>query len=118
MEKEYASDEDEEEEEIDSDEAPDLITSREDFNSIMDDFLENYEILGGKMRPTLAGDSVTDKLGTIRQSLREIGYEVNGQIDDEKDAEDLFKDYVEDKGDRWDCETILSERYVHYSVTF
>lgn len=89
--------------------APDLITSREDFNSIMDDFLENYEILGGKMKPTLPGESVTDKLGTIRQSLREIGYEVNDQIEDEKDVEDAFEDFVEERGDRWDCETILSE---------
>jgi len=74
----------------------------------MDDFLENYEILGGKMKPTLAGESVTDKLGTIRQSLREIGYEVNDQIQDEKDVGDDFEDFVQERGDRWDCETILS----------
>ena len=53
------------------DEAPPLLTSREDFNAIMDDFLENYEILGGKMRPVLEGATGADKLATFRRALRE-----------------------------------------------
>ncbi|EJD03733.1 Low temperature viability protein [Fomitiporia mediterranea MF3/22] len=107
IEKEYESDEDELSE--DSDEAPELLTSREDFNAIMDDFLDNYEILGGKMRPVLPGETVTDKLGTIRQSLKEIGYDAHAQLEeDEDESDEAYRELVEEKGERWDCETILS----------
>ncbi|KAI5124132.1 hypothetical protein M0805_000943 [Coniferiporia weirii] len=108
IEKEYASDE-EDELSDDSDEAPELITSREDFNAIMDDFLDNYEILGGKMRHVLPGGTTAGKLGTIRQSLKEIGYDAHEQlVEDEEDNDGAFEDYTEEKGERWDCETILS----------
>ena len=109
IEREYNSDGDEDETADDSDsEAPELLTSREDFDAIMDDFLDNYEVLGGKMRPVLPGESVADKLGTIRQSLREIGYDPHAYLADNVDDDDAeFDEYVEEKGDRWDCETIL-----------
>ncbi|KAH8119968.1 Low temperature viability protein [Phellopilus nigrolimitatus] len=110
VEKEYESEEEEEELSDDEDGAPELITSREDFNDIMDDFLDNYEILGGKMRHVLPGETVTDKLGTIRRSLKEIGYDAHGQLEEGADGEDDdgFERLEEAKGDRWDCETILS----------
>lgn len=61
------------------------------------------------MKPVLPGESTSEKLGTIRQSLREIGYEVQDHLDDSKSAGgDAFEDLVEEKGERWDCETILS----------
>ncbi|THH04972.1 hypothetical protein EW145_g5137 [Phellinidium pouzarii] len=110
VEKEYASNDEEEELSDDSDEASELITSREDFNTIMNDFLDNYEILGGKMRPVLAGETVADKLGTIRQSLKEIGYDAHEQLlqEDDEENDDMFETYVEEKAARWDCETVLS----------
>lgn len=76
----------------------------------MDDFLDNYEILGGKMRHVLPGETVTEKLGTIRQSLREIGYDAKEQLaeDEDEGSDDAFDNLVEEKADRWDCETILS----------
>ncbi|KAL5534023.1 hypothetical protein ACEPAG_483 [Sanghuangporus baumii] len=109
VEREYESDEDEETSD-DSDEAPELITSREDFNAIMDDFLDNYEILGGKMRPVLPGETVVEKLGTIRQSLKEIGYDAHALLREEEDVsdDDAFENIVEEKKEQWDCETILS----------
>lgn len=108
----YESDE-EEETSDDSDEAPELITMREDFNAIMDDFLENYEVIGGKMRPVLPGENVAGKLGTIRQSLRDIGYDAHASLrEEEHDSDnDDFDELAEEKKDRWDCETILSEYY-------
>lgn len=63
------------------------------------------------MRPVLAGETVADKLGTIRQSLREIGYDPHAYLVDDGNDDDggALDDYVEEeKGDRWDCETILS----------
>ncbi|KAL5535729.1 LTV1 [Sanghuangporus sanghuang] len=109
VEKEYESDEDQGTSD-DSDEAPELITSREDFNAIMDDFLDNYEILGGKMRPVLRGETVVEKLGTIRQSLKETGYNAHAQLGEDEGIsnDDAFENIVEEKKEQWDCETILS----------
>jgi protein LTV1 len=104
---------DEEEEEVDDDgdddEAPPLITTRDDFENIMDDFLDKYEILGGKMRQILPGSTNVDKLGTIRHALTEDGPVVYDE-DESDEANDVVEDLMveEDKHDRWDCETILS----------
>ncbi|GLB35737.1 putative low temperature viability protein [Lyophyllum shimeji] len=92
------------------DEAPELITSREDFESMMDEFLNDYEILGRKMKLKLDGESGVDKLDTMRRAmgqddrvrLREPG---EGEEDDD---EILMPLDVDDKQDRWDCETILT----------
>ena len=52
MAKEYGDedDEDEEDEEDDIDEVPDLILSRPDFEDMMDEFLNDFELLGRKKR--------------------------------------------------------------------
>ena len=105
MEKTYDSDEDEEQSE-DDDEAPELITSREDFNDMMNEFLDNYEIIGGKMRPVLAGGTAVEKLDTIRRALGQAKIrdgEDSGQEDDI-----LMPVDVDEVKDTWDCETILS----------
>ena len=89
----------------DLDEAPDLIASRADFEDMMDEFLEKYEVIAGKMRPTLPG-SATEKLDTVRKALGEAKIR-----DDESESEDgdfLMPLDVDEKKDRWDCETILS----------
>ncbi|KZT04072.1 uncharacterized protein LAESUDRAFT_738030 [Laetiporus sulphureus 93-53] len=90
IQREYNSEENEETHTLfdDSDEASELITSREDFDAMMNEFLENYEIFGGKM-----------SLGGVR--LRE---------ENEEDEEDdiLMPHDIDEKKDQWDCETILS----------
>ena len=101
------------------DSAPELITSRDDFNAIMDDFLDNFEVFGGKMHGVLQGDTPADKLGTLREGLRdEDGLpikidqdkEVSDDEDDENfDLEKYFGKGEKDDEDKWDCETILSE---------
>lgn len=53
----YEDDSEEEEDEEPAD-LDDLDAGRQDqFNNIMDEFLNKYEILGGKVAPVLGGDS-------------------------------------------------------------
>ena len=87
--------------------APELITSREDFDSMMDEFLNEYELVGGKMRPVLEGERAVDKLDTIRKALGEV--KIRDLSYDETDDGDILMPLdIDDKKDRWDCETILS----------
>ena len=124
MEKEYGSGEEgEEEEEVEeendfsselSDEAPELITSREDFEAMMDDFMDNYELLGRKLKPVLPGDSGPEKLDTLRRAMGQDERVRIKSADDDDDEElddaHIFAAYhATEKEDRWDCETILSE---------
>lgn len=82
----------------------------------MDDFLENYEVTGGKLRAVLPGETVTDKLGTIRQSFGDP-HAVLALADDADDDDiDAYDEFVEEKADRWDCETILST-YGEFSLS-
>lgn len=75
----------------------------------MDDFLNNYELLGRKMKPVLPGDNGLDKLNTLRRALGQDG-RVRINEDDGSDEEKIAMMYEEeDKKDRWDCETILSK---------
>ncbi|KAG0707564.1 Low temperature viability protein-domain-containing protein [Suillus ampliporus] len=121
MENEYGSGEGEEvEEENDdlsselSDEAPELITSREDFEAMMDDFMDNYELLGRKLKPVLPGDSGPEKLNTLRRAMGQderVRIKSADDDDDEEELDDerLFAGYnVTEKEDRWDCETVLT----------
>ncbi|KAG2076802.1 cytoplasmic protein [Suillus decipiens] len=119
MEKEYGSGEGEEvEEENDdlsselSDEAPELVTSREDFEAMMDDFMDNYELLGRKLKPVLPGDSGTEKLNTLRQAMgQDERVRIRSADDDEDEVDDdrLFAGYnAAEKEDTWDCETVLT----------
>lgn len=112
--REYNED-DKEEEDIHShdgedsdDEAPELITSRDDFNSMVNTFLNNFEILGRKMKPKMEGESGLDKLDVYRRTMGqdERNRIADADTDDEVDIDQLFPD--KDNKDRWDCETILS----------
>ncbi|PIL31520.1 hypothetical protein GSI_06222 [Ganoderma sinense ZZ0214-1] len=108
IQREYDSSEEEEEETSfdDLDEAPDLIASREDFESMMDEFLEKYEVIAGKMRPALPG-TATEKLATIRRALGEA--KIRDAEESDSEAEDVLMPLdVDEKKDRWDCETILT----------
>ena len=85
----------------------------------MDDFLDNYEIVGKKMQPKLEGDSGKQKLDTLREALL-----ATTLSDDEDDNEsvatvtprkhkdkaeyvDLFERPVA-KRETWDCQSVLS----------
>ena len=99
--------------------------SREDFDAILDDFLDNYEIVGKRLRPALGGTGLTgpEKLRVLRAAvdgdegqerennrkrvmeIERLGRGVRAFEDDEQeDVKDLEK-----HGDQWDVETILSE---------
>ncbi|KAG7452177.1 LTV-domain-containing protein [Guyanagaster necrorhizus] len=112
--KEYNEDEDEDDrasmpDDSESDEAPELITARDDFSSMMDEFLNDYEILGRKMKPKLEGDSGVEKLETLRRAMgQDQRVKESYSDDDDTPEEDLFLELEEDKKDRWDCETILT----------
>ncbi|KAI0334483.1 LTV-domain-containing protein [Cubamyces sp. BRFM 1775] len=110
IQREYEDSDEEEEEETsldDLDEAPDLIASREDFESMMDEFLEKYEVISGKMRPVLPG-TATEKLDTIRKALGEAKIRDDAEESEPDDDDILMPLDIDDKKDRWDCETILT----------
>ena len=72
---------------------------------MMNEFLENYEILGGKMRPVLAGDTPLEKLDTIRKALGEV--KIRDDEDNRSDEDMLMPVDIDEEKERWDCETIL-----------
>ncbi|KAF8807956.1 LTV-domain-containing protein [Phlegmacium glaucopus] len=94
----------------DSDEAPELITSREDFDSMVNEFLNDFEIVGRKMKPKLEGESGLEKLDVLRRAMgQDERVRISNDGDEEvDDNDDLSSSDEEDKKDRWDCETILS----------
>ena len=111
--KNYNEDEEEDEEDdppSEDDEAPELITSRDDFDSMINTFLNDYEILGRKLKPKLEGETGVDKLNIIRQTMGqdERVRSTNTDNDDEND-DDLFPSEDEEDKHKWDCETILSK---------
>ncbi|TFK77525.1 Low temperature viability protein [Pluteus cervinus] len=109
--KNYHEDEDEEpehEDAEDSDEAPELITSREDFNSMVNEFLNDFEVLGRKLKPKLEGETGADKLETIRRALGQDERVRVASADPEDDQDILVPKDIDEEKDRWDCETILS----------
>lgn len=48
------------------------MTSREDFDSILDEFLDKYEVIGGKVKQKLEGDTPIDKLNTMRLAMADL----------------------------------------------
>ena len=116
----YNEDEDEDDfnshHDNDSDEAPELlITSREDFNSMVNEFLNDFEIVARKMKPKLEGESGPEKLDVLRRAMgQDERVRISNDGDEEDDNDDLFLSDEEDKKDRWDCETILCE-FFHQS---
>ncbi|KAI0830773.1 LTV-domain-containing protein [Trametes gibbosa] len=91
----------------DLDKAPDLLASREDFESMMDEFLEKFEVVAGKMRPVLPG-TATEKLDAVRKGLGQATMRDNAGRSDSEDDDMLMPLDLDDKKDRWDCETILT----------
>lgn len=104
--------------------APPLV-SRDDFDAIMDDFLDNYEVVGNKYRQALGGTQLSgpEKLKVLRAAVESeedgIGKEENrkrileiermgrGVRAPRERMERVGRE--EDEGEKWDVETILSE---------
>ncbi|EIW71508.1 hypothetical protein TREMEDRAFT_27740 [Tremella mesenterica DSM 1558] len=98
--------------------------TRDDFEAIMDDFLDNYEILGSHMRPSLGSTSLTgpEKLRVLRNAIDSdegVGKEENRRrimelerITREYQKEDRDKlpmrEIVGKDRDQWDAQTIIS----------
>ncbi|KAI7868455.1 hypothetical protein BDF14DRAFT_1793395 [Spinellus fusiger] len=108
IEEEYMNDDDEEEDEFGEE--------RADFDDILDDFLDKYEVVGKKMQFKLDGDT-SEQLATIRQALTVTHLsEHNESIltakvkEPKKDTngENLWSRPVQRERAAWDCQSVLS----------
>jgi protein LTV1 len=113
MGKQYHEEDEESSPSDEDDGTPELITSREDFSTMVDEFLNDYEILGNKMKLKLEGNSGAEKLETLRYALSQ-GDRVHVNAYENAEAQDLEDIETSEKGDRWDCETILSLLLISY----
>ncbi|CAO3641707.1 unnamed protein product [Cunninghamella blakesleeana] len=114
IEEEYMNDDDEEEErEFDGD----ISKERADFEAILDDFLDNYEVVGNKIAPKLEGENSVQKLDTIRKTLDRIHIKEEVEDEDEEKAKkQRSKSNLDDPWARpeqrkkatWDCQSVLS----------
>ncbi|KAI8364009.1 Low temperature viability protein-domain-containing protein [Choanephora cucurbitarum] len=108
IEEEYAEDDDDEEDVYNSD--GELKEERADFEAILDDFLDKYEIVGRKMQPKMDGESSAAKLDTVRQGL------VKPEVVPELERVRLTQAVLEPKLERpvqkqretWDVQTVIS----------
>ena len=77
----------------------------------MDDFLQNYEVSGGKMKPSLPG-SGPEKLQSLRLAMGR-GERVTVEDSDQEGKDDDIYAVIEDneKPERWDVETVLSKSH-------
>ncbi|KAJ9123335.1 hypothetical protein QFC22_001534 [Naganishia vaughanmartiniae] len=105
--------------------------TREDMEEIMDEFLDEFEIVGNKMLPKVRGETPAENLDIMRKALMGLDLEGSGPADsgtpaaeaeyirkrflrereeDEDEEQDKMPvlSIVGDKKDRWDAETILS----------
>lgn len=109
-------------------EVPNLQTRREDFGSLLEEFLAKNEIAAGRLLPVLPGSSGTEKLGTLRRAMtgetrvnslevpevtmKQAVVSLQGiSSNDEESDEDIPIPAIVGIGttkDRWDVETILS----------
>ena len=80
----------------------------------MNEFMDEYEILGGKMKPRLEGDTNIEKLDTIRKALGPVTIR---EYDEKDDGDIPVPVDIDDVKDKWDCETILSTFYLTQSTT-
>jgi protein LTV1 len=92
----------------------------------MDDFLENYEVVGRKYRPALGGVGLTgaEKLAVLRSAV-EVGDDGLGKEENRRRILEIERlgrgrgiieerekvSREEKEGDKWDVETILSESH-------
>ncbi|KIM32938.1 hypothetical protein M408DRAFT_313205, partial [Serendipita vermifera MAFF 305830] len=118
FEEEYASDNDDDmEDDADSHSttsAPELIATRDDFDAVMDEFLAQEQV--GKKLQQKIGDTPMDRLNTVRRALvestsekeeRERREALLDRLDEGETPIPMPVD-VDEKKERWDCETILT----------
>jgi protein LTV1 len=103
-----------------------LQVTRDDFDAIMDDFLENYEVVGNRMRESLGGTALSgpEKLKVLRSALEQgdeglskeenrrriLALEKLNRGPLKEDKERIPRAKIEPaKEDKWDVETILCE---------
>ncbi len=78
----------------------------------MDDFLHNYEVSGGKMKPSLPG-SGPEKLQSLRLAMGRGGRMTVQDSDQEGKDDDIYAMIENERPQRWDVETVLSKS--HYT---
>jgi protein LTV1 len=95
--------------------------SREDFDAILDDFLENYEVVGRRLRPALGGTGLTgpEKLQVLRSAVegdgddrdanRQLVLEIERLGRGQKAPKDKKERVKVEQEEKWDVETILSQ---------
>lgn len=102
----------EEEEELDYDNVEQL--TRDDFNNIMDEFLDKHEVVQGKMRPTLGNRDTTpnEKLEMIRKGLGDIHIADNDEEVGTPASENPFLNpsIIGADREKWDVETIQTTK--------
>lgn len=103
-----------------------LQVTRDDFDAIMDDFLENYEVVGNRMRESLGGTALSgpEKLKVLRSALEQgeegltqeenrrriLALEKLNRGPVKEDKERIPRSKIEPaKEEKWDVETILCE---------
>ncbi|KAJ2872675.1 Protein ltv1 [Coemansia aciculifera] len=101
------------------------ISTRVDFDDVMDDFLQNYELAGKKMHVIVEGGTGVGKLSTVRdafldetkskeenrKALLSTGLrlieETNAKTK-KQDEEELSQYFKQKERTPWDCQTILT----------
>ncbi|KAJ2048142.1 Protein ltv1 [Coemansia sp. RSA 922] len=101
------------------------ISTRADFDNVMDDFLQNYELAGKKMHVIVEGGTGVGKLSTVRdafldetkskeenkKALLSTGLrlieETNAKTK-KQDEEELGQYFKQKERTPWDCQTILT----------
>ncbi|KAJ1740356.1 Protein ltv1 [Coemansia sp. RSA 1086] len=108
--------------EYDSDGNVKPISSRADFESVLNEFLNDYELTGKKMQAVVEGGSGAGKLDTYRDGLVEGSeaskravvqaaqriLEESATKSDKQDADELDEIFKEKERTPWDCQSILS----------
>lgn len=96
--------------------------SRDDFDAIMDDFLDNHEVVGRRLRQSLGGNALSgvEKLRVLRAAIDDsdqgLGKAENRKriLEIEKLGRGLKRNegevqvHVDEDREKWDVETILS----------
>lgn len=110
--------EEEYENDSDDDDCPELIELREDFDKIMDDFLDNYEVVGRRMTPRMEGETPLGKLDHLRKSFldaqdttaEDLKKVITAQLLNDESVESNKTETIEEETPEspWDCKSILS----------
>ncbi|KAI8095765.1 Low temperature viability protein-domain-containing protein [Thamnidium elegans] len=108
IEEEYADDDDESEYESGEEKE-----ERADFDAILDEFLEKYEIVGRKMQPKMEGETSAAKLDSMRQGLLKTHiHEEEIHEPRQKLTQAALQPKLErpemKKRETWDCQSIVS----------